>query len=217
MQSLIQKIEQLKDQIANNPPNGSGKAPVPSSGLNKLYHILLRRLKIRANTFLKRNSIGVKTITARTTAIANRKHFSIILNSAIHSGRLQARCLKLITVKTLEKIPTYDKLRIASIQKRTSKSVVMSGATYLYMTRLQKMGFKFMPKVAQICLRINGRLCEIKSTIHTRSFDLAPCNVSKMERKVQWVVFIDKTGNVKGLICIGGSSSISGAAYLLYK
>ncbi|KXG89083.1 hypothetical protein HMPREF3232_01116 [Fannyhessea vaginae] len=37
---------------------------------------------------------------------------------------------------------------------------------------LTKMGFKFMPKVAQICLRINGQLCEIKSTIHTRNFNL---------------------------------------------
>lgn len=73
--------------------------------------------------------------------------------------------------ETLEKITAYDKLRIATIQKRTSKSVVMSGATYLYMTRLQKMGFKFMPRVAQICLRINGQLCEVKSTIHTRNFN----------------------------------------------
>lgn len=49
--------------------------------------------------FLKRNSIGVKTITARTTPIANGKHFSIILNSAIDNDYLQVRCLKLITVK----------------------------------------------------------------------------------------------------------------------
>ena len=48
---------------------------MPSSGLNKLYHILLRRLKIRANTFLKRNSIGVQTINALTMAITNRKLF----------------------------------------------------------------------------------------------------------------------------------------------
>lgn len=106
---------------------------------------------MRPCAFLKKRDIGVKTITARTTAIANRKHFSIILNSAIANDCLQARCLKLITVKTLEKITAYDKLRIATIQKRPSKSVVMSGATYLYMTRLQKkMGLKYIPKVAQI-------------------------------------------------------------------
>lgn len=115
--------------------------------------------------------------------------------------------LKLITVKTLEKITAYDKLRIATIQKRTSKSVVMSGATYLYMTRLEKMGFKFMPKVAQIYLRINWQLCEVKARYTRATLILAPCDVPKMQYKVQWVVFIDRTGNVKRLICIGGSSS----------
>lgn len=41
----------------------------------QLYHILLRRLKIRPRAFLKRNSIGVKTINALTMAITNRKLF----------------------------------------------------------------------------------------------------------------------------------------------
>nr|DAS21222.1 MAG TPA: hypothetical protein [Caudoviricetes sp.] len=99
------------------------------------------------NVFLKKPDIDVKTITARTTAIANRKHFLVSLNFAIANDCLQARCLKLITVKTLEKITAYDKLRIATIQKRASKSVVMSGATYLYMTRLQKWVSSLCPRL----------------------------------------------------------------------
>jgi len=55
--------------------------------------------------------------------------------------------LKLITVKTLEKITAYDKLRIATIQKRASKSVVMNGATSLYMTRLQKWVSSLCPRL----------------------------------------------------------------------
>lgn len=98
-------------------------------------------------------------------------YFSMVLNFAIANDCLQARCLKLITVKTLEKISTYEKSKTVTIQKRFLKSVVMSGATYLYMSRLQKMGFKFMSKVAQICLRINGQLCEVKSTIVTHNFN----------------------------------------------
>ena len=43
------------------------------------------------------------------------------LNSAIDSGRLQARCLKLSTRKTLEKTMAYEKSTTVTIQKRFLK------------------------------------------------------------------------------------------------
>lgn len=105
-------------------------------------------------------------------AITNRKLFFKGLKLRDTQWPFTGKVPEVDYSENLEKITAYDKLRIATIQKRTSKSVVMSGTTYLYMTRLQKMGSKFMTKVAQICLRINGQLCEVKSTIHTRSFNL---------------------------------------------
>lgn len=77
-------------------------------------------------------------------------YFSMVLNFAIANDCLQARCLKLITVKTLEKISTYEKSKTVTIQKRFLKSLVMSGVTYLCTIRLSKIGLKYMPKVAQI-------------------------------------------------------------------
>ena len=74
----------------------------------------------------------------------------MVLNFAIANDCLQARCLQLITVKTLEKISTYEKSKTVTIQKRFLKSLVMSGVTYLCTIRLSKIGLKYMPKVAQI-------------------------------------------------------------------
>lgn len=72
------------------------------------------------------------------------------LNSAIDSGRLQARCLKLSTRKTIEKTMAYEKSTTVTIQKRFLKREVKSGVTYLCTIRLSKIGLKYMPKVTQI-------------------------------------------------------------------